>query len=163
MFLKKTQMELWKQHPQHEKYEVSTYGNIRTMRRGVLFMKKFYINNQGYAITKLGTGKRGGILKKLHRLVAETWIPNPDNLPTVDHLNRIKHDNRVENLRWADFTEQCVNRKFPKGITGQENISVTKYEKFRVTLYRYGEKVFDTCFDDVEDAIFNRDAFLATL
>ena len=156
-------MELWKQHPEYEKYEISSYGNVRTMRGDKWFIKKATIDNKGYAVMKLGSGKRGGIGKKVHRLIAETWIPNPDNLPTVDHLNRIKHDNRVENLRWADATEQCVNRKFPKGITGQENISITKYEKFRVILSRYGEVVFDACFDDVEDAIFNRDAFLATL
>ena len=156
-------MELWKQHPEHEKYEVSSYGNIRTMRGGEWYMKKFYLDNKGYARTKIANGKRGGILKKLHRLVAETWIPNPDNLPTVDHLNRIKHDNRVENLRWADGTEQNLNRKFPKGITGQENITITKDGKFRVILWRYDERVYDACFDDAEDAIFNRDAFLATL
>ena len=156
-------MELWKQHPEHEKYEVSSYGNIRTMRGGEWYMKKSYLDNKGYARTKIANGKRGGILKKLHRLVAETWIPNPDNLPTVDHLNRIKHDNRVENLRWADFTQQCVNRRLPKGITGQENITLTKYDKYRVILFRYTEKIYDACFDDLEDAIFNRDAFLAAL
>ena len=156
-------MELWKQHPEHEKYEVSTYGNIRTMRGGKWYVKKPTLDANGYQLVSLGIGKRGCILKKLHRLVAETWIPNPDNLPTVDHLNRIKHDNRVENLRWADFTQQCVNRRLPKGITGQENIKLCEYEKFRVIIRRYGERVFDARFDDLEDAIFNRDAFLATL
>lgn len=46
----------------------------------------------------------------VHRLVSETFIPNPDNKPTVDHVNRNRKDNRVENLRWASQKEQTENR-----------------------------------------------------
>lgn len=45
----------------------------------------------------------------VHRLVAETFIPNPSNEPTVDHRNRKRTDNRVSNLKWSSYKEQRAN------------------------------------------------------
>ena len=46
----------------------------------------------------------------LHRLLGKHFIPNPDNKPTIDHINRIKTDNRLKNLRWATQSEQNQNQ-----------------------------------------------------
>lgn len=50
-----------------------------------------------------------GKVHYIHRLVAETFIPNPENLPEVDHINRIKTDNRVDNLRWSSVKDNRRN------------------------------------------------------
>lgn len=46
----------------------------------------------------------------VHRLIALTYIPNPENLPEVDHINRFSDDNRIENLRWVDRRTNFNNR-----------------------------------------------------
>lgn len=50
-----------------------------------------------------------GKTRKIHRLIAETFIPNLENKKTVDHIDRDVHNNDVSNLRWATDTEQKHN------------------------------------------------------
>lgn len=61
----------------------------------------------GYRTTKIGSKSF-----MVHRLIAETFIPNPDQLNTVDHIDRVKSNNVVSNLRWADAKTQADNRGF---------------------------------------------------
>lgn len=62
----------------------------------------------------------------VHRLVAETFIPNPENRPTVDHYpDRSRDNNNVHNLRWADQKEQCRNTK---SYDGAINLGVRKHD-----------------------------------
>lgn len=62
------------------------------------------LDKQGYKV--IGISKKN---YSIHRLVAETFLPNPDNKPTVDHINRCRDDNRASNLRWATHHEQRMN------------------------------------------------------
>mgnify|MGYP003661954568 CR=1 FL=1 len=60
----------------------------------------------------------------LHRLIALTFIPNPDNKPCIDHINRDKQDNRLENLRWVSIKENNMNTTCYSN-TGLQYISKT--------------------------------------
>lgn len=75
------------------------YGNIN--------LKKQHITNKGYMYIWRGRRKKK---LRVHRIVAETFIPNPENKSDVDHINRIRNDNRVENLRWVTRLENAQNR-----------------------------------------------------
>lgn len=85
---------------------------------GVLVSEDGMVRNR-YGWTKGSKDYKGylrasvcGIVRPVHRLVAETFLPNPHNKPTVDHYpDRSKDNNRVSNLRWADFKEQANNTK----------------------------------------------------
>ncbi len=59
------------------------------------------------------------INKKVHRLLAEQFIPNPENKPFVDHINRDKTDYRLENLRWVSYQENTWNRTKKKNATSK--------------------------------------------
>lgn len=77
------------------KYEISNYGRIRI--NGEIIKPKFC--NGYYVICG----------RYLHKIVAELFIPNPENKPHVDHINTITTDNRVDNLRWCTAKENSNN------------------------------------------------------
>jgi len=97
-------------------YQVSSMGRIRSMDRCVCGPKGPR-NVKGKAL-KLGYGHRGYLKVNLSkadvrknyriaRLVASAFIPNPDNLPQIDHINGKRTDNRAVNLQWVTCQENC--------------------------------------------------------
>jgi hypothetical protein len=68
----------------------------------------------------------------VHRLIAIHYLPNPDNLPEVDHINMIRDDNRLENLRWVTKSQNEKN----KGLT-KRNTTGFKYIGWRGDSYKF--------------------------
>ena len=80
-------------------YAVSNRGRVKNLISGKVL--KPIINPHGYAAVALFNGYDKPKQITVHRLVAQAFLPNPDNLAQVNHRNEIKTDNRVENLEWV--------------------------------------------------------------
>lgn len=82
-----------------EDYSVDHDGNVYSYKSGNRHKMKLSLDSKGRYL-QVGLSKDGKVYKKLvHRLVAEAFIPNPNNFPEVDHIDKDKTNNRVSNLR----------------------------------------------------------------
>ncbi len=100
--------EIWKPVIGYENlYEVSNLGNVRIVS-GKNCGKLFKLQKQHYntvCLTREGKEKTVCV----HRLVANAFIPNPQNKPCIDHINTNPFDNKVSNLRWVTHSENSNN------------------------------------------------------
>jgi hypothetical protein len=110
------------------RYDASSLGRIRNRRTGRIM--RLACNTNGYLIFHCVDMCR---MISVHRAVATAFLPNPDNEPTVDHININPQDNRVENLRWASVKTQTLNRR-PYGNVPYKGVSLQdgKYYKAQI-------------------------------
>lgn len=147
----------------------------------------FYFNDNLDLVSKPRKGTTGGILTKqlntkngylrvnltkdnkrkkvfIHRLIAEQFIPNPNNYPFVDHINGNKLDNRIENLRWCTQADNCrfENHKVRSNNTsGHRGISLDKRSnKYQTEVKIAGKQIYIGKFDTLEMAIQERNKHL---
>jgi len=91
--------EVWKSTIWSSDYQVSNTGRLRSNKCGSWKVLKGGKNNRGYH--QVAISVNGKTMSKLrHRLVAESFIPNPQNLETVNHIDGDKGNNTIENLEW---------------------------------------------------------------
>jgi hypothetical protein len=149
--------EEWRKIPGFEKYEASSQGNVRRDGR----ILRPVINNRGYRVidlcvtnikTKMTIGK----------CICLAFHPAVDGKTEADHINRNRLDDRIENLRWANRSEQSINRDIPLPNTGHRHIILTHYGTYRVQIYRNCQKIYTKTFKTLEEAIKARDDFLTS-
>lgn len=153
--------EIWKDINEYEGYyQVSNLGRVKSLARkipridGKINVRRDLIrclsnDNKGYhniGLRKKGTYK----FKKVHRLVAEAFIPNPKCKKYVNHINEIKTDNRVDNLEWVSF-EENVNHG-----TRNKRISIAKSIPVKCTRISDGLVKVYSSIKSVENDGFNK-------
>lgn len=154
-------MEIWKSVVDYPDYFVSNLGGIKRNEKHL----KQHPNNRGYLMVTLC---KDGIKKPqlVHRLIAISFIPNPENKLTIDHYpDKTKTNNNINNLRWATNEEQLETKEYPEtinsnlGITNQKYITMIK-NKYRVYNRRGNNTFFKLC-NTLEEAIIARDIFIS--
>jgi hypothetical protein len=116
--------EVWKDIENYEGlYQVSNLGNVKRLKGKGCVSERLIaksINKSGYIYR--GFHNKGTYRKfKEHRLVANAFIDNPYNKPTVNHINGIKTDNRVENLEWCTYLEN-KQHAIKTGLTNTKGV-----------------------------------------
>lgn len=122
--------EIWKPIKGYEGlYEVSNLGHVKSVKNNIIL--KSSKNHKGYPFVVL---YRNGKSKndRIHRLVAETFIPNHENKPQVNHIDCDKSNNQVNNLEWCDNSEN-QRHAFRHGL--QTNVGHNNPRARRINQY----------------------------
>lgn len=104
-----------KQHPLYKHLFITEDGEIYS-NKSKKFLKTF-INKKSYEVfaTRLNGRESNCILLRVHRLVAETYIDNPENKPQVNHKDGVKNNNHYSNLEWSTAQEN-INHAIETGL-----------------------------------------------
>lgn len=133
----------WKPISRFPWYHVSSHGEVKNTRTGKILKQS--LDHRGYCNVGLPDNR----LHRVHRLVATEFIPNPHNLPYVNHKNGIKTDNRVENLEWCTPSQNALHavRTGIKstGFGFEANVSARKV--YAVDLDSYVTLVFESTYE----------------
>jgi len=109
--------EIWKDVSQFKGYQVSTEGRIRNKKTKMLLKPSKCCS--GYAVSSI----RGKNIK-FHRIVAQTFLPNFNNKPTIEHKDDNKMNNKLYNLKWATYIEQQKFIKEKKSRKSQKGVLI---------------------------------------
>lgn len=169
--------EIWKDIPEYEGvYQISNLGNIRSLDRTIKDKNKTYLLHgktlkQGlrnsYKVINLNKNATRKSYQ-IHRLVAEAFIPNPNNYNIVNHIDENPTNNNVNNLEWCNQKHNVNHSKYKMCHPRNTKLSTKTNEKYiniKNNKYRVGIRQIkvDVCFDNLYDATLYRDEMLPVL
>ena len=131
--------------PNFDGYFIDMLGNVYSEKKGCMTKLKMKNRNNYYAVDLYKNKK--AYTKSVHRLVAETFLDNPENKCMVDHINRNKIDNRLCNLRWVTSSEN--NKNYPTPITNTSGFKGVFFDRYcwRTQWRNFNGKRFTKCFN----------------
>ena len=122
-------MEIYKTLNLYPKYSISTFGNMKDIETNKIATWSICKLEKAPLVDKTGQIKNIPI----HRMVAETFIENPDNLKYVEHIDCNKLNNNIDNLRWTTLKKIFANKP-PRTNTGFAGVSyIKKIEGYRAS------------------------------
>lgn len=154
---------------EQEYYEIPNYPRYEISKTGILRNKitkriiKTY-NSNGYEYCRL-INEEGYFKTGIHRVIGIVFIPNPNNLPEIDHIDRNRQNNSIENLRWVSRYENSINRGIEckprkNNSLGEHHITYIPTTKpYRVY---HGNKTIGT-YETLDEAILERNNYFLNL
>jgi len=143
-------VEQWKAIKKYPNYGASNKGRIKNLKTGRILKQNVFGKYLHISLMNEGAIKTF----RVHRLIANTFLPNPEKKKCVDHINRDCYDNRLENLRFATHTENSQNKKICKNNkSGFIGVSYLKDgNKYRARITHNNSLIHLGCYSTAEEA-----------
>ena len=145
--------EVFKTIKGFDNYEISNLGNVKNAKTGKI-MKQELSKKAGYFQANLMNVSGKQKHKKIHILIAQAFIPNPQNKPCVDHIDKDRTNNNLKNLRWATYSENGMNKcKLNANTSGYSGVFYRKDTKKWQSRLTIDRKTYSKSFKTKEEAI----------
>ncbi len=139
---------IWTQIKGHTNYQISICGQVKNIRTNKIL--NAWKNGHGYYYVDLSNKSL-----KIHRLVAEHYLPNINKKSEIDHIDNQKHNNTISNLRWCDQEENNHNQSLRKdNKSGKKGvIFYERNQKWGAYITYKKKRIHLGLFENLEDAI----------